>query len=99
AIAALVGRPASVFAVSVAPLSAVPPSVPAGLPSELLARRPDIAAAERRVAAATAQVGVATAAYYPLLTLSGAVGFESSSFGSLLAGASQLLGLTPPPTL
>ena len=95
AIAALVGRPASVFAVSVAPLNAVPPSVPAGMPSELLERRPDIAAAERRVAAATAQVGVATAAYYPLLTLSGAVGFESSSFGSLLAGASNFWAVAP----
>jgi len=95
AIAALVGRSASVFALSVAPSSAMPPSVPAGLPSELLERRPDIAAAERRVAAATAQVGVATAAYYPLLTLSGAAGFESSSFGSLLAGASNFWSVGP----
>jgi NodT family efflux transporter outer membrane factor (OMF) lipoprotein len=89
AIAVLVGRTATTFSIPVEPLNLTPPSVPVGLPSELLERRPDIAAAERRVAAAYAQVGVANAAFYPRLLLSGAVGFESSPLGKLLAGASN----------
>ncbi len=93
AIAVLVGRPASLFSIAVAPLNAAPPPVPAGVPSELLERRPDIASAERRVAAANAQLGVATAAFYPRLILSGAGGFESSPLGSLLTGTSSVWGL------
>jgi len=89
AIAALVGQPASTFSIPSSPLMLDPPAVPAGLPSSLLERRPDVASAERRVAAASAQVGVATAAYYPILTLSGGAGFESTSFGSWLASASN----------
>jgi NodT family efflux transporter outer membrane factor (OMF) lipoprotein len=89
AVAALVGEPASTYALPTAPLMAAPPDVPVGVPSDLLERRSDIAAAERRVASANAQVGVTTAAFYPLVTLSGALGFESSSFGSWLAGASN----------
>jgi NodT family efflux transporter outer membrane factor (OMF) lipoprotein len=88
AIAVLVGQSASTFAILPSPLTASPPNVPTGVPTDLLERRADVAAAERRIASANAQVGVTTAAYYPLLTLSGAAGFESSSFGSLLAGAS-----------
>ena len=88
AIALLVGESASTFGLARLPLEAPPPDVPIGVPSELLERRSDVAAAERRVASAFAQVGVAEAAYYPILTLSGAVGFESSSFGSLLSTAS-----------
>jgi NodT family efflux transporter outer membrane factor (OMF) lipoprotein len=95
AVAALVGRPASLFSIPTAPLATTPPAVPIGLPTELLERRPDIAAAERRVASATAQAGVASKAYYPLLTLSGGVGFESSSFGNWLAGASTLWSVGP----
>jgi NodT family efflux transporter outer membrane factor (OMF) lipoprotein len=95
AIALLVGRPASEFSLAVAPLTAAPPPVPVGLPSELLERRPDIAAAERRVASANAQVGVTTAAYYPLIALSGAIGFEASSFGSWLATASHFWTVGP----
>ena len=93
AIAVLVGKPASSFSIAVVPLDAAPPAVPAGLPSELLERRPDIAAAERRVAAANAQLGVATAAFYPRLILSGAAGFESSPLGSLLTGTSSFWSL------
>jgi NodT family efflux transporter outer membrane factor (OMF) lipoprotein len=88
AIAVLIGRPASALSIDVKPMSDAPPQVPAGMPSELLERRPDIAAAERRVAAANAQLGVATAAFYPRLILSGAAGFESSPLGSLLSGTS-----------
>jgi len=90
AIATLVGQPASTFALAVSPLDASPPDIPAGVPSGLLERRPDIAAAERRVAAANAQAGAANAALYPILTLSGLAGFESSSFGSWLSSASNL---------
>ena len=95
ALAALVGRPASTFSVGVAPLAETPPAVPPLLPSQLLERRPDIAGAERRVAAADAQVGLAKTAFYPVLTLSGAAGFESSSFGSWLAAASNFWAVAP----
>ena len=95
AVAALVGEPASTFSLPPLPLDAAPPGVPVGVPSELLERRADVAAAERRVASAFAQVGVTQAAYYPVLTLSGAVGFESSSFGSLLSSASAFWSAGP----
>jgi NodT family efflux transporter outer membrane factor (OMF) lipoprotein len=95
AIAVLVGKPASTFSITVAPMLDTPPSVPVGLPSELLERRPDIAAAERRVAAANAQFGVATAAFFPRLLLSGAAGFESSPLGSLLTSTSSFWTIGP----
>jgi len=95
AVAVLVGEPASTFRLEASPLAAPPPDVPPGVPSELLERRSDIAAAERRLASAFAQVGVTQAAYYPVLTLSGSAGFESSSFGSWLAMASSFWSVGP----
>ena len=89
AIALLVGEPPASFRIAPSPLDGTPPDVPVGVPSALLERRADIASSERRLASAFAEVGVAEAAFYPVLTLSGTVGFESSSFGSLLATASS----------
>jgi NodT family efflux transporter outer membrane factor (OMF) lipoprotein len=79
AIATLIGKPPADFSLPPAPLDLQPPDIPAGLPSELLERRPDIAAAERRVAEANEQIGIAKAAYFPTVTLNALLGFESSS--------------------
>jgi NodT family efflux transporter outer membrane factor (OMF) lipoprotein len=88
AIAVLVGKPPSQFSIAPIPLTTPPPLVPAGLPSDLLERRPDISAAERRVQEQNAQIGVAKAAYFPLVTLSGSGGFESAVAGTLFQGPS-----------
>jgi NodT family efflux transporter outer membrane factor (OMF) lipoprotein len=80
AIATLIGEPASSFWIPAKVYPSTVPPIPAGLPSQLLERRPDIAAAERRVAAANAQIGEANAAYYPDLMLSASAGLESSFF-------------------
>lgn len=82
AIALLIGQPASTFSIPVAPLSATPPPIPLGVPSDLLERRPDVAASERSMAQANSQIGIATAAFYPTVTLSGSVGLSSTSFTS-----------------
>ena len=79
AIATLIGKPPADFSLPPAPLDLQPPNIPAGLPSELLERRPDIAAAERRVAEANEQIGIAKAAYFPTVTLNALLGFENSS--------------------
>lgn len=79
AIAMLVGQPASTFSLPAAPLEANPPAIPFGVPSQILERRPDVASAERLVAEANAQIGIATAAYYPTVTLSGSAGFSNTS--------------------
>jgi NodT family efflux transporter outer membrane factor (OMF) lipoprotein len=84
AIALLVGQPASTFSVPVEPLKTKPPAIPFGVPSQLLERRPDIAANERLMAQANAQIGIAKVAYYPTLTLSGTAGFESDSITNWL---------------
>jgi len=89
AVAVLIGKTPAEFSVPPKTLEAVPPAVPLGLPSHLLERRPDIAAAERTMAQANAQIGVAYAAYYPNVTLSAAGGFESSSFTSWLTWPSR----------
>ena len=93
AIATLANLPARDLTLSPAPLALALPSVPVGLPSQLVERRPDIAAAERRVAAANAQIGIAVSAYYPTITLGGAGGFESMNAGTWIQGPSALWSL------
>jgi NodT family efflux transporter outer membrane factor (OMF) lipoprotein len=89
AIAVLVGKAATNFSIPVKPMTTAPPPIPIGVPSELLERRPDIAAAERTMAEANAAIGIAYSAYYPTLTLTGEGGFESSSFAHWLAWPSR----------
>ncbi|MGA6987508.1 MAG: efflux transporter outer membrane subunit [Terriglobales bacterium] len=95
AIALLVGQPASSFSIAVEPLKTPPPAIPFGVPSQLLERRPDVAASERLMAQANAQVGVAVAAYYPTLTLSASAGFESAKISKWLTWPSRLWSAGP----
>jgi NodT family efflux transporter outer membrane factor (OMF) lipoprotein len=90
AVAILIGKPPAEFSLPALPLTASPPPIPAGLPSELLERRPDIAAAERLMASANAQIGVAKAAYYPTINLGATGGFESGVITTLISGPSIL---------
>jgi NodT family efflux transporter outer membrane factor (OMF) lipoprotein len=93
AIAVLTGKAAFDVRIDPLPLGTPPPPVPPGLPSELLERRPDIAAAERAVAAANAQIGVAKTAFYPTISLTGAGGFDSGRITTLLQGPSGFWAL------
>jgi len=95
AVAVLIGKPPASFSLAPLPLTAPPPPIPLGLPSELLERRPDIAASERLMASANAQIGVAKAAYYPLVNLAAAGGFESGSITTLISGPSILWSAGP----
>jgi len=95
AIALLAGQPASTFEVSVAPLEASPPSISLGIPSELLERRPDIAAAERAVAQANALIGIAKTAFFPTITLSASAGLQSLSIAKWFEWPSRIWSVGP----
>jgi multidrug efflux system outer membrane protein len=95
AIAVLAGKPPAEFSIAANPLKLEPPAVPIGLPSDLLERRPDVAQAERAMAAASARVGVARAAYYPQLNLTGGVGYLSTSLAKLISLPSTTWYVTP----
>ncbi len=95
AIALLVGQPASAFSLPVVSLSTPPPGIPIGVPSQLLERRPDIAAAERTMAQANAQIGIAKTAYYPTVILSAATGLESTSIASWFTWPSRFFSVGP----
>ena len=95
AIALLTGQPASTFSLPAAPSGEKPPAIPVGLPSQLLERRPDIAAAERRVAEANADIGVTKAAFFPSLVLGATGGFESTSIASWFTWPARFFSLGP----
>jgi NodT family efflux transporter outer membrane factor (OMF) lipoprotein len=95
AIAVLMGKPPAEFSLAAAAINLRPPVIPVSVPSELLERRPDIAAAERRVAEANEQIGIARAAYYPTLGLNAAAGFESTQIANLLSGPNALWAVGP----
>ena len=95
AIAVLIGKPAGTFSLSPLPLTALPPPIPAALPSELLERRPDIASAERLMASANAQIGIATAAWYPTIKLSTSIGLEASDIAKWMALPSRFWSVGP----
>jgi NodT family efflux transporter outer membrane factor (OMF) lipoprotein len=95
AIATLVGEPASTFSVPVKPLTTLAPHIPAGIPSDLLERRPDIASAERTMAEANAVIGVGKAAYYPTLSITGTIGFEATKFSKWLTSPSRYWSVGP----
>jgi multidrug efflux system outer membrane protein len=97
ALAVLVGEPATGFqlAPATAPLAAIVPAVPAGLPSDLLERRPDVAAAERSLAAANARIGVAKSAFFPAISLTGSAGFASGDIDNLFKTDSRTWSIGP----
>ena len=95
AMALLIGQPATSFALPAEVVPLVPPPVPVGVPSQLVERRPDVAAAERRMAQANAQVGIATAAFFPVATLSGSAGFEATSIASWLTWPARFWSAGP----
>jgi len=93
AIAALTGKSASAFSLADAPLNNAPPAIPTGVPSEILQRRPDVAASERQMAYENAQVGLAMAAFYPHITLSSGGGWQSRDIASLITAPSAMWSL------
>jgi NodT family efflux transporter outer membrane factor (OMF) lipoprotein len=95
AIAVLIGRPPASFTLQQKPLDTRPPAIPVGLPSELLERRPDIAAAERRVNEANERIGIARAAYFPTLNIAAFGGFESTGISTLVNGSNYIWGVGP----
>jgi NodT family efflux transporter outer membrane factor (OMF) lipoprotein len=95
AIALLIGKTPAAFSLVAQPLSVQPPSIPVGLASQLLERRPDVAIAERQAAAANAQIGVAVSAYFPNLTLSATAGYQSSTLSKWLTAPSRFWSLGP----
>lgn len=95
AIAVLIGKPPAAFRLPASPLNLQPPDIPVGVPSQLLERRPDVASAERRVAEANEQIGIARAAYYPTVTLTGSAGFEGTSILNWLEWPSRFWAVGP----
>lgn len=95
AIAVLIGVPPSMFSIAVAPLDATPPALPPSMPSSILERRPDVASAERKAAAANEQIGVEIAAFFPTLTLSASGGFQSSVLSQLLTAPARFWTVGP----
>jgi len=95
ALAVLEGAAAESFHIAASPLGGVPPAIPQGVPSDLLERRPDVASAERTMAATNAQIGVAKAAFFPVIQLTGAAGFESADLGSLFDWSSRVWSIGP----
>jgi NodT family efflux transporter outer membrane factor (OMF) lipoprotein len=95
AIAILIGEPPASLSLTPVPLAGLPPLVPAGVPSRMLERRPDVAAAERRVAAANAQIGVASAAFFPAITLDGTGGFQTTRLQQWLSWPTRFWSVGP----
>jgi NodT family efflux transporter outer membrane factor (OMF) lipoprotein len=95
AIAVLTGQPPAALSIPANPISMLPPPVPVGVPSELLERRPDVTAAERLMAAANEQIGIAQAAYFPTVTLNATGGFAASSLASLFTWPSRFWAIAP----
>jgi NodT family efflux transporter outer membrane factor (OMF) lipoprotein len=95
ALAVLIGKPPADFTLPPLPLTAPPPPIPVGLPSELLERRPDVASAERQVASANTQIGLAKLAYYPIINLTASGGFDSAVITTLFQGPSAIWSVGP----
>jgi NodT family efflux transporter outer membrane factor (OMF) lipoprotein len=95
AIAILIGKPPAAFSLPPSPLHVQPPGISAGLPSQLLERRPDIAAAERRVAEANEEIGIARAAYFPTILLNATAGFEADSIANWFTWPSRFWAVGP----
>jgi len=95
AMAVLLGQPASTFSLPAETTGVTPPAIPVGLPAQLLERRPDVASAERRMAQANAQIGIASAAFFPNVTLTAGAGFESTSFLDWLTWPSRFWSVGP----